>query len=96
MSDKRNEKLMSLYNRYWENEEIDIDLANRLVGAVPALIKENERLKEEYDECRSDAMQLYREKERLCKAIDTIASYDGVLDIYDAAKVAKQALEGLK
>lgn len=37
-------KLLEKYNEYWDNEEIDVDLANELVDAVPRLIDEIKRL----------------------------------------------------
>lgn len=38
------EKVKKLYDKYWEGEEIDIDVANELVESIPKLIKMVETL----------------------------------------------------
>jgi hypothetical protein len=45
MDERQLKTLKILYNLYWENDEIDVDLANKIANNIPSLIIEIERLR---------------------------------------------------
>ena len=47
MNDKKLALLMELYKGYWDTEEIDVDLANRLIKQIPSLVEEIRNLKDQ-------------------------------------------------
>ena len=47
MSENKLVLLMKLYEEYWDNEVMDIDLANQIIDQVPSLVREIKELKEE-------------------------------------------------
>lgn len=46
MENEELDTLLKMYDKYWETEEINIDLANRLVDNIPYLVGKVRRLNE--------------------------------------------------